>query len=153
MTTFSALLAVQTAVIKRLREDAVLSGMVSGVFDAVPEGQAFPYVVYVDAFEIPDRTLGQGGFEVHFTLLAHTRDGSDTTGRIGYAGYRQLALITARAVELLTDYDAENRMTVTGWDVVDSDVERLDLSRDDDGITRRGEIDIIMKLEDNPNAP
>ncbi len=155
MSSFTALTPAQTAVIAKLRGDATLMAMISGVMDEVPQLQAYPYVVYEDPFEIPDRCLGQDGFEVHFTMSIYTQDGTPTKAGIGYAGFKTALGIAARMTILLTDIFAVvvPKLTVTGFDVVDADVESTEGFREADGISRRFDVKYILLLEDNPSAP
>ncbi|MFJ9027564.1 DUF3168 domain-containing protein [Streptomyces sp. NPDC102274] len=66
MTT--ALWPLQQAVITALRTDTALSGLVTGVFDNVPETQARPYVTYGTATEAADDAHNQRGLTSNMTL-------------------------------------------------------------------------------------
>lgn len=70
MSTHTALLEIQTAVIQTLRGDAQLMAMVTKVcdFGAVPDRQLFPYVAMGDPTESPDNTFGRRGYDDTFTL-------------------------------------------------------------------------------------
>jgi hypothetical protein len=50
-------LAVQRAIYRTLAEDDELQSLVSGVFDDVPEGTEFPYVVIGEGTLLPDNYL------------------------------------------------------------------------------------------------
>lgn len=155
MTAFTSLPAVQAAVIAKTRGDATLMAMISAIVDEVPQSQSYPYVVYEDPFEIPDRCMGQDGFEAHFMLIVFTQDGTPLKSGAGYAGFKTGLNIAARLATLITDIFAVvvPKITVTGFDVVNADVESVEAFREADGITRRIEMKFIMQLEDNPSAP
>jgi len=92
---------VQAAIYDVLSDDATLMGLVSGVFDEVPEGTAYPYVVIGEALEIPDDS--------------HDRDGRETVETIHiwseYRGFSQLGTISGRVVALLDGQPLD----VDGW--------------------------------------
>lgn len=98
----SALLPLQKAVFAALTGDTQLAALVTGVFDQVPETQAYPYVVLGDAVEVP--------------VNAHDRHGSDTTSTLHvwsqYRGYSQALTIAARIVQVLD----HQPLTVEGHD-------------------------------------
>ena len=60
--------AVQTAVYELLTADTALMGLVTGVFDEVPEGTRYPYVVLGESMEQPDNTHDGFGRETVETL-------------------------------------------------------------------------------------
>lgn len=68
MTYETALWPLQQAVFQRLSSDPVLSGMVTGVFDHVPENQPFPYVVIGEPSELPFDTKSTFGEEISLVL-------------------------------------------------------------------------------------
>jgi hypothetical protein len=85
------MLAVQSAVYARLKGDAALMGMISGVYDYVPETAAYPFVVIGEALETPDNRHGGFGRQTVITLHVWSR----------YQGYAQVLRIGARVTELL----------------------------------------------------
>lgn len=58
----------QTAIYAELTGDEALMSMISGVFDAVPDGQALPYIVIGDATETPWSTFGRSGSDDVLTI-------------------------------------------------------------------------------------
>jgi hypothetical protein len=68
-------LAVQRAIYRTLAEDDELQSLVSGVFDDVPEGTEFPYVVIGEGTLLPDNYLTGFGREVRVTLHVWSRTG------------------------------------------------------------------------------
>ena len=91
MSAPAPMLAVQSAVYARLKGDATLTGMISGVYDYVPETAAYPFVVIGEALETPDNRHGGFGRQTVITLHAWSR----------YQGYAQVLRIGARVTELL----------------------------------------------------
>lgn len=91
MTAPAPMLLVQTAVYARLKNDGTLTGMISGVYDYVPEKAAYPFVVIGEALETPDNRHGGFGRQTVVTLHVWSR----------YQGYAQVLRIGARVTELL----------------------------------------------------
>lgn len=91
MSAPAPMLAVQSAVYARLKGDATLTGMISGVYDYVPEDATYPFVVIGEALETPDNRHGGFGRQTVITLHAWSR----------YQGYAQVLRIGARVTELL----------------------------------------------------
>lgn len=91
MSAPAPMLAVQSAVYARLKGDVTLTGMISGVYDYVPETAAYPFVVIGEALETPDNRHGGFGRQTVITLHAWSR----------YQGYAQVLRIGARVTELL----------------------------------------------------
>jgi hypothetical protein len=82
---------IQQALYERLTDDAELMGLVSGVFDHVPEGTQRPYVVVGEATSIPDNRHGGFGRQSTATLHIWTRE----------RGFRTAQQIEDRIVQLL----------------------------------------------------
>lgn len=89
MTT--ALGPVQAAIYDVLSGDATLGALINGVFDDVPEGTAYPYVVIGEALGIPDNSHDRFGRETTETLHVWS----------DHRGFSQLSVIAARVVALL----------------------------------------------------
>ena len=78
---------VQVAIYQRLTGDAALAGLVTGVYDEVPEGTAYPYVRIGDHLSIDDNAHGQYGREIPSTIHIWTQargnaQGQDIANRI-----------------------------------------------------------------------
>lgn len=72
-------LAVQTAVFARLNVDATLTGLVTGVYDAVPQGSAYPYVV-IDEQQLRSwNTTTTVGAEITLAIHAYSRESGRKT--------------------------------------------------------------------------
>jgi hypothetical protein len=144
--TWSGLPQLQASTIARLKASASLMALVHGVFDAVPQQQAYPYVVFDEPFELPDRTLGQDGHESSFVLSVFTQDGSMTKLGKGSAGFKLAGEIVEIILRELIDYT--NPIVVEGHDLVDLDVVSIEYARENDGITRRADVNLVARLED-----
>lgn len=144
----SATATTQTAkaVIQRLRANAAVVALVTGIHDAVPQDRTFPYLVLDEFFEVPERTLGGNGHRVLFSVFIYTRDGSEKRQGTGSAGYKKafdlVELIVADLTSLTTP------LVVANHDTVDVDVEAVIGTRDDDGVTREVECQFNAWLED-----
>lgn len=119
----SGLAAIQKAVYAKLIADATLMGFVTGVFDYVPDKQAYPYVTIGDATEIPFRTFGKGGHEQ--TLKIHAWSQAK--------GFKQAEDIVSQISTVLE----AALPVVEGHATVLCNYEGADTMREADGITRR----------------
>lgn len=100
MTAPAPMLPVQSAVYGKLTGDATLAGMISGVYDYVPEDVDYPFVVIGEALETPDNWHGGFGRETVITLHVWSR----------YQGYAQALRIGAQVTALLD----HQPLTITG---------------------------------------
>ncbi|MFE0270810.1 DUF3168 domain-containing protein [Streptomyces sp. NPDC058992] len=92
MTTApSAMGPVQTAIYGRLTGDAPLMDLVTGVYDYVPEGAEYAYVVIGEAIETPDNRHGGFGRQTVATLHVWTQ----------HRGHSKGLAIAKRITELL----------------------------------------------------
>ena len=91
MTAPAPMLPVQAALYAKLTGDTQLMGLVTGVFDGVPEPDAYPYVVIGEATEVPDNRHGGFGRQTVVTLHVWSQ----------YEGYSQALRIGARVTALL----------------------------------------------------
>ncbi|WP_306186972.1 DUF3168 domain-containing protein [Streptomyces sp. MK5] len=82
----------QEAVYAKLTADAALMGLVTGVFDEVPEEQPFPYVTLGSITEVPDDAHDRQGLTAQVVLHVWSK----------YRGYREAAQILA-AVDAVLD--------------------------------------------------
>jgi hypothetical protein len=113
MTAKSPIHPVQTAIYQRLKADPVLAGMVTGVYDYVPEGTAYPYVRIGDHLSIPDNTHDTYGREITTTIHIWTRSRGNAQGqaiaaRIGELldhRPRDLAVAGHRVVSIRQEFD------------------------------------------------
>lgn len=122
MTGKTALDEVQTAIATILKADGTFMGLISGLYDHVPQNKAFPYVVLGTATEIPFDVFGKDGKEQTFTIHIWSR----------YEGFKEAYTILDR-LNVVLDQAA---LTVTGHTLVYCHYENTDALRDPDGITR-----------------
>lgn len=93
-------LAVQQALVVHLTADATLMGLVSGVYDAVPQGAAYPYVVMDEQHTRSWNTTTTQGAELTFALHVFSRE----------AGRKAVLTILERLYALLQ----ETALSVSG---------------------------------------
>jgi hypothetical protein len=128
--------SVQRAIYDILSQDRVLRDMVTGVFDDVPEDQAFPYVQLGDRTETnkPSTMLTQGR-ENTLTLHIWSRA----------KGYLEAKQIGNRVIELLDDVP----LYLPGWTWEHTGYEFGAYMRDMDGITRHGVLRFRVRARRN----
>lgn len=151
----------QAAVVQRLRATAAVTALVPAarILDAVPEREVFPYLVFDGPFSSPDRTFGQDGREISFTLTAFTRDGTERVGatETGQAGYKPAYAIATAVVEALTGRyppaSGWTPITVPGFDLADLEVLMVQGSRANDGLSRQVDMTFVATLERQAVAP
>lgn len=144
--TRSGLSALQPSVVTRLKASIALNALVQGVFDAVPQQQPFPYVVFDEPFEVPNRYLGQDGHDITFTISVFTQDGSTTKLGKGSAGFKLASQIVDIILDELTNLDTP--IVVDGHDLVDVEIISIEYTRETDGITRFANVNLMATLED-----
>nr|WP_260440079.1 DUF3168 domain-containing protein [Cohnella lubricantis] len=123
----------QTAVRTHLIADAALMAKVKGVFDAVPNDQAFPYVTIGDVTSVPNRTFDRFGEECTITLHIWSR----------YAGFKESAEILDHLNRILAD----TVFPVPGWEVEGCYYDFSETIRDPDGVTRHVPVRYRVKLQ------
>ncbi|GAB6171993.1 DUF3168 domain-containing protein [Paradesulfitobacterium aromaticivorans] len=125
----SSVNSLQTAIFNRLTTDAALTAKVTGVFDDVTPGQAYPYVT------LGEDTSADGGTK--------TFDGEDVTKTLHvwsrYDGKKEAQEILSLVLESMT---REPLLLSGGFSVQFSQLEMLQVFTDADGITRHG----VMRL-------
>lgn len=117
-------LAIQSAIYNTLRLDSVINGMVSGVYDDVPEGSSFPYITIGDDTAINAGSKSLDGIEYTLTLHVWSQ----------YRGRKEVKEIMQRMYELLHDSD----INVENANLVNIRQEFETSLVDSDGITRHG---------------
>lgn len=111
-------LAVQRAIYRTLAEDDELQSLVSGVFDDVPEGTEFPYVVIGESTLIPDNYLTGFGREVRVTLHVWSQ----------YRGFAEALEIADRVCQLLD----HQPLAVEGWEHIATRLDFMETLHDPD---------------------
>lgn len=120
----NAELEVQRTIYQTLSGDTTLGNDIQGVFDHVPQNQAFPYVVIGDDTQIQWDTDDQNGHEVTVTLHTWSR----------YEGREQVKRIMGRIYDLLQSQN----LSVSGYNTVYVLFEFSETLLDPDGLTRHG---------------
>lgn len=126
MTSRDTLGPLQTAVYAKLSGDATLTALITGVFDHVPEGTGYPYVVVGEAFATPRNSQDRKGRRTAENIHVWS----------DHLGYSELNAIADRIIELL-DHQA---LTVSGHDIVLSNFEFQQTLDDPDPDVRHGVI-------------
>jgi hypothetical protein len=133
--TGTSMLALQTAIYSRLSGDATLAAMVSGVYDHVPQGQAFPYVRIGNVTEVPDNLFGKVGRAATVTISVFSQG----------QGYKEALTIAGRVQQLLDGAS----LSVTGYACVDVSFEWSATLTEGDGITRHVPMRFRCLLEES----
>jgi hypothetical protein len=136
MTARNTFGPLQTALYTKLGGDATLSGLVTGVFDEVPEGTQTPYMVIGEAYATPRNS--------------HDRHGRRTVETIhvwsDHLGFSEANTITDRIVGLLD----HQPLTVTDHDVVLAHFEYDQTIRDPDPNLRHVVLRFAFTTEQTP---
>ena len=118
----SAQLAIQQSVYELLSSDSALTAKVSGVFDAHPDPQVFPYITLADGYSNQYTAFEHMGEEVFFNIHVWSR----------YKGFKEAQEIASEINRLL----AHQHIEVDGFGEVASFFDTSETIRDIDGITR-----------------
>jgi hypothetical protein len=117
----------QQAVYSALTGHPVIQGLLGNparVFDHVPQGSAFPYLVIGESRAAPFDTKTEAGLEQRLTLHAWSR----------YRGLKQIKEIMAAVLDVLDG----QALTVSGQALILLRFEFATTFVDDDGLTRHG---------------
>ncbi|MCI0384589.1 DUF3168 domain-containing protein [Streptomyces sp. CNQ085] len=118
----TALWPLQVAIVTKLHADPVLDGLVSGVYDHVPEGTAYPYVTVGSITELPDDAHNQRGLATRVVLHTWAE----------YRGNKQTAEILA-ALDAVLD---RQPLAVPGWTDISIAAEQHQTVKDPDPTIR-----------------
>ena len=114
----------QKTIYTALNSDATLSAMITGVYDDVPEGSTYPYVVIGEQTAVNFGSKTLDGLE--YTLTVHVWS--------QYRGRKEAKEIMERIYNILH----ESNLSVTGANLVNLRQEFETTLVDSDGITRHG---------------
>lgn len=114
----------QKTIYTALNSDATLSAMITGVYDDVPEGSTYPYVVIGEQTAVNFGSKTLDGLE--HTLTVHVWS--------QYRGRKEAKEIMERIYNILH----ESNLSVTGANLVNLRQEFETTLVDSDGITRHG---------------
>ncbi|PAD36325.1 DUF3168 domain-containing protein [Terribacillus saccharophilus] len=129
MAVRTSLLALQTALFQRLSSDSAVRDLVTGVFDYIPEGTAFPYIRIGEPTVTPQVTKTTFGEQVAVVMHAWSK----------YPGKKE-------AYEILNACLAATSrpLRVEGFNLFDQRVDQLQVFDDIDGKTRHGVLRVIF---------
>lgn len=125
----SALDPLQTAIYNRLANDVTVTARVTGIFDAVPQGQAYPYVTLGEDTSTDDGTKTFYQEEITKTLHVWSK----------HKGKKEAQEILSLVLESIT---SEPLVLTGGFSVQFSQLEMLEVFPDKDDTTRHG----VMRL-------
>lgn len=145
--SFTAIPQLQRAIVARLRGSSEVMALVTGVFDAVPQGQKFPYAVFDEPLETPNDHFDLRGHAVSVLLVIYTQDGQLTKDGRGRSGFTEGLTIAEAIGGQLTDL--EDPVVVDDHALVELSIESVNCAREDDGVTRRCELTLTATLEDD----
>lgn len=137
MTAATALGSVHAAVYTKLNTDATLKAMVTGIFDYVPEGTDYPYVVIGEATETPENSHDRFGRSQVITLHIWSND----------RGFKKAQAIASR-IHALLDHQA---LTVSGQNTISVRYEFSQTLIDPNPNLRHIPIRFRITTEQNPN--
>ncbi|GIP38640.1 hypothetical protein J31TS4_19200 [Paenibacillus sp. J31TS4] len=130
----SAAFPIQQAIYRILTGDAGLMSRIKGVFDDVPENQAFPYITIGEMTSGPFRTFSRFGEEATITLHIWSR----------YEGFKEASQILGEVNRLLADKEIE----IPGYDSATCQYDFSETLRDEDGRTRHIPVRYRIKLQE-----
>ena len=121
----NGILELQKAVYKVLSEDSALSGLVTGVYNHVPQGTAFPYIRLENISAESRDTKTRHGYLATFSLSVYSR----------YRGNKEALEIMQEVRRLLSNarLPMEN-----GWKMIGVRFLSLDIDEEGDGLTYAG---------------
>lgn len=127
-------LALQGAIVSRLKADATLAAIVGArVYDQPPASPTFPYVTLGEDQTLPDRGDGYDGSNVTLTIHAWSRG----------TGFPEVKRMIDAVRASLTDAP----LALTGYRLVDIALADSRAVRDPDGITNHGIMNFLARTE------
>lgn len=121
----SALPQLQAALYSRLTGDATVMARVTGIFDAVPQGQTFPYVVLSNDTSADDSTKTYAQEDITKTIDVWSR----------YNGKKEAQEIMSLVLDSITQLPL---VFTGGFSAQFTRLELMETLIDDDGVTRHG---------------
>jgi len=98
-----ALFAVQQSLYQMCTNDATLLALATGVFDATPENQPFPYIVIGEGTEVPWNTFGRRGRQT--TVTNHVWSQATTNGEASAIIARMNVLLHRKVLGAMAGYE------------------------------------------------
>lgn len=130
----SALAPLQAALYSRLTNDAAITARVTSIFDAVPQGQTFPYIVLSNDTSADDSTKTYDQEDITKTIDVWSR----------YNGKKEAQEIMSLALESIT---REPLMLTGGFTAQFARLELMETLIDEDGVTRHGVLRLRFKIK------
>lgn len=127
------LLPLQTAVFEQLDGDATLGALITGVFDHVPQGTAYPYVTIGDASSEDWSTATSVGAQTRFAIQVFGRSG----------GRKAMLTIMERIYALLHG----ESLSLSGHHCIHCRHESSRMEQQADGLTYVGEMQFHLLSE------
>ncbi len=121
------------AAYQALTADATLMAQISGVYDAVPEGSAYPYVTIgaLQARDWSSKTTAGSDFTLNVHAYART------------AGRKAVIAILERVYQVLR----QASFSLTGYALVHLRSESSEVMLEDDGLTYRGTLRLRILVQ------
>ena len=115
---------VQTVIYDALSASTAVTDLVTGIYDAVPQQEAFPYITLGEALHSEWDTYAEVGNNVSIVINTWSRErGRQETKQIQGEIYNTLHRAT---------------LTVSGYNIAGIDFEQSESFMDADGLTRHG---------------
>lgn len=114
----------QAALYQKLHGDATLMALITGVYDFIPQGAAYPYVAIGEAQGRDWSTKSSSGMQYSFAVRVFARE----------AGRKQAATVMERVHTLLHT----GSLTITGQTLISLRCESSEILLQDDGLTYQG---------------
>jgi len=119
--TSDVIFQLQKAVYGVLTADSTLTEMVTGIYEYVPQGTGFPYLVVNEITAADWSTKTSSGASCNLTLKAYSRDMQDAV----------LLGIISRATDVLRG----TAITMTGHTLINLTLQNMEVKRLADGVT------------------
>jgi len=122
--TYLTHFSLQQSIYTILTADSTLNGLITGIFDHVPQGTEYPFVTLGESAIRDFSNVEKQGTEAMLTLRIFSRE----------AGRKEAAIIMERIVSLLHNVNH----TVEGQSLVSIQYQSSNIMLEDDGATYRG---------------
>lgn len=111
----------QKAIYGLLRADVTLTGLITGIYEYVPQRTAFPYLVLNEITAANWSTKTSNGAACNVSLKAYCRDMQDS--------------VLLQIISLASDDVRSANLTLTGHRITSITFQDMDMKRMSDGIT------------------
>lgn len=125
-------LELQKAVFAALDDDATLSGLITGVYNHVPQGSALPYVSIAAIDSSPYQSLSSSGVEIKLQINIYSNDN----------GSKEVVGLANEVKRILHN----TRPTLTGCEVIFLRNSRAVFSKASDGKVWEGKVEFVARV-------